>query len=122
MIVINNILETLYSLVKANFLAAVLVFALYLIEINTQFKFFVKQFKWKKSINNARIHRDGDQVSYFIFCSVVYIYDLYKGNVNFKIIAFFVWFITLISLTTILGKLYEKYQGVDPTKADDDFT
>ena len=122
MVGITNILETLFSLVKANFLALILVFVLYLIELNTEFKFFVKQFQWKKSLNNARIHRNGDQVYYFVFCTAIYIYDLYKGNVNFSVISFIIWLITLIILSTIFGKIYDKYQGVDPKKADDDFT
>ena len=122
MVGITNILETLFSLVKANFLALILVFVLYLIEINSDFKLFVKQFQWKKSLKNARIHRNGDQVLYFIFCTAVYIYDLYKGNVNFSVISFIIWLITLIILSTIFGKIYDKYQGVDPKKADDDFS
>jgi hypothetical protein len=118
--IINSIIDVFLCLLKANLLATVLVFGLYLIEINSEFKLFVKQFKWKKSINNARIQRNGTQVYYFIFCCGVYIYDLYKSNVNFTIISFVIWLITLIFLSTILGKIYDKYQGVDPNKADDD--
>jgi hypothetical protein len=119
---INDIFNVLVSLVKANILAVAVVFVFYLIEINSDFKLFVKQFQWKKSLKNARIHRDRDQVSYFIFCTAVYVYDLYKGNVKFSVISFIFWFALLIFLSTIFGKIYDQYQGVDPKKADDDFS
>jgi hypothetical protein len=119
---INDIFNVLVSLIKANILVVAIVFVLYLIEINSDFKLFVKQFQWKKSLKNARIHRDRDQVSYFIFCTAVYVYDLYKGNVKFSVISFIFWFALLIFLSTIFGKIYDQYQGVDPEKADDDLS
>lgn len=118
----ENIISIILSLIKANIFAAILVFLLYLIEINTNFKLFVKQFKWKKSTKNARIHRNGDQVYYFIFCCIVYVYEIYKGTISLTIISFIIWLILLIILSTIFGKLYDKYQGIDPGKADDDYT
>ena len=119
---INDVLNVLVSLIKANILAVAIVLVLYLVEINSDFKLFVKQFQWKKSIKNARIHRNRDQVLYFIFCTAVYIYDLYKGNVNFSVISFIFWLAALIFLSTIFGKIYDQYQGVDPQKADDDLS
>jgi len=119
---INDVLNVLVSLIKANILAVAIVLVLYLVEINSDFKLFVKQFQWKKSIKNARIHRDRDQGYYFILCTAVYIYDLYKGSIDFSIISFIIWLAMLIFLSTIFGKIYDQYQGVDPQKADDDLS
>jgi len=118
----ENALNVVLSFVKANFLAALVVFFLYLIERNSEWILFVKQFKWKKSQKNARIHRHRDQVYYFIFCILVYIYDIYNNNIHFTAFSFTIWFTLLIVFSTFFGKLYYKYQGVDPNKADDDFS
>jgi len=117
-----QILDIYYSLIKANFLIAAIVIILYIIEINTKLILFVKQFKWKKSLKNAKIHRDRDQGSYFIFCCLVYLFDLFKGNIRFTIISFIFWIISLVFLATLFGKIYDRYQGIDPNKADDDYT
>lgn len=70
---------------------------------------------------NAKRSRNGDQVYYFVFCIIVYIYDL-LNNLEFTFLSFILWFVILITLSTYFGKIYDKYQGVDPNKADDDFT
>jgi hypothetical protein len=119
---VSNFLNIILSILKANVLTSLIVFVLYLIEINSDFKFFVKQFKWKKSVRNAEIHRNRDQVSYFILAIIVYIYDIYNNNLEFTFISFVIWVAILITLSTIFGKIYDKYQGVEPNKADDDFS
>ena len=118
----DSLINVIVSILKSNFIAIIIVFMSFVIESFTDFKFLIKDFKWKKSLKNARIHRNGNQVYYFILTSIVYAYDLYKGNLEFTFIAFAIWLAILITLSTILGKIYDKYQGVDPNKADDDYT
>jgi hypothetical protein len=118
----NNLLSIIISIFKAGLISLFIVIGLYLIEKNSELIFFVKEFKSKKSIRHAEINHDRDQGYYFIITSIVYIYDLYKGYVEFTYISFIIWFAILITLSTIFGKIYDKYQVIDPNKADDDYT
>jgi hypothetical protein len=83
---------------------------------------FIKQFKWEKNRRKAEIHLDGATFTYYVFTMGVFIYDIIKGNVIFHIIPIVIWLVIMIILTIIFRDLYDKYQGYDPNKADDDYS
>ncbi len=119
---IDEFYNILFSILKANIFAAILVILFYLIEIKYNLKIFIKYFTWKKSQKNARIATDGNTGYYAIFCLFIFIYDIVKKNVKFNFISVLLWLIIIIILSSTFHKLYSKYQGVDPNKADNDYT
>ena len=88
----------------------------------THYSIFIRYFKWKKSTRNAEIASDGNTVYYVIVCLIVFIYDVYKHHVKFSFLNVIFWLIIMTMLALIFHKLYAKYQGLDPTKADDDYS
>jgi len=121
MMVIESVLPTLSSIIKANFIIVGIVLVVYILEVVANLKIFIRYFTWKKSLNNARIAANGNSGYYFIACLFVYISDIYRGNVNANLISIIVWLVLMIVLTSFFHHYYNKYQGVNPTKADDDF-
>lgn len=94
----------------------------YIIEINSDFRLFVKQIKWKKSNRNAEIHLNGGPISYLVLVFTVFVYDVLKENINFNFLTILFWFIITIISVKIFLKYYTEYQGVDQNKADDDYS
>ncbi|MAT39343.1 MAG: hypothetical protein CL946_07040 [Ectothiorhodospiraceae bacterium] len=120
--VVHAVKSAILSLLKANVLASIVVFFLYLVESNSDYKLFVTHFKWKKSRKYARVFRHTFQAYFFIFCVCIFFYDLFRGSFDLSMISFVVWLILLLTLTMALGKFHDKYQGVDPNKEDDDLS
>ena len=114
--------KVLYSIVKANIYATLIILIVYVFEVSFNLKIFIKYFTWKKSRRNAEIAADGNTGYYVIFCCGVFIYDILNGFIafNFANVVFWLTIMTILALT--FHKLYSKYQGVDPNKRDDDFT
>ena len=120
--VIMGFLSSIFSIIKANLIILGILIVTYIIEVNSNFKLFIDHFKWKKSIRNAEIAANGNTIYYLIFCLAVFVYDMIKNNVKFNFINILFWLIIMTMLTFIFHRLYSKYQGVDPNKADDDYT
>lgn len=112
----------LTSLVKANIYALIIVSIVYILERVFKLKIFYGYFRWKKSQKNARIAADGDTGYYFIFCGLIYAYDIWKGHIQYHWLSTVIWVVCLIFLSIVFHDLYSNYQGVDPNKKDSDFT
>ena len=108
-----NISFTLISYVKANILAAIIVFLVYIIEINTGLKIFYGYFKMKKSPKNAKIAADGNTGYYIIFCLIVFTYDIFYSALNFHFLTALIWFLFIIPSAIVLHKVYNRYQVVN---------
>ena len=119
---LNTIKNVIYSIVKAHLIICGILIISYIIEINTNFKLFIKHFQWKKSIRNAEIALDGHSVFYFAIVLIFFIYEIIKKKIDLYFFSIVLWLVIMICLLLIFRKYYNKHQGVDPTKADDDFT
>ena len=111
-----------YSIVKAHIFIIIILFVTFLLEQLLGLRLFIKPFMWKKNARKARIYLDGDTFTYFVFNVGVFIYDIIKGNVSYHFIPIIIWLVIMIILTIIFRDFYNKYQGYDPNKADDDYT
>ena len=118
----NKIFLILYSICKSHLIIIGILILTYFIEEITGLKLFIRQFKWKKSTKNALIHLDGDSWLYFLFVLGVFIFDIFKKRIPFEFSSVIIWLSIMIFLVFIFRKYYNKYQGVDPNKADDDYT
>jgi len=114
--------QVLYSILKAHGFIIVILIVTFLLEQLLGLRLFMRQFRWKKNDKMGIIMLDGDSVTYFIFICGVLIYDLYKKNIEFNIVSILVGLVIIIIFTIIFRDLYDKYQGKDPNKADDDYT
>ena len=109
----------------------------FIIEKGTGLDLLIFLFKWKKSTLNAKRHLRGATVEYVLICLGVFIYDLYDKNINLETIDIFgigttpfvngcVVFLLSFSLLPLMTIWFEKYyerdQGHDPDKSDDDLT
>ncbi len=94
----------------------------FIIEKTTGLKLFIDHYTWVKSPANAKILSDGDSGYFIILNIIVFIYNIYKNNIAFHWITFFLWLFFLLILTRILYKIHYKYQKIDPNKADDDYS
>ena len=121
-----NFLKTtssvIYSIAEAHLIVMGILALSYIIEVNTNLRLLIKHFKWRKSIRNAEIALDGHSVFYFVFVMAVFIYDIIEKKVDLNFISIGLWLGIMICLLTLFRKCYKKYQGVDPDKADDDYT
>ena len=118
----NNFLSICISIGKANLIAIGIVILSYIIEKLTGLKMFIDHYRWIKSENNAETLSIGDTVYYFILNLIVFIYDIYKGEIEFHVISIVTWLLLVGILTQIFYIIHGKYQKVDPNKADNDFT
>ena len=120
--IISELESVIFSITKAHIFIIIILFISFLFEKMLDLHLFIKQFIWKKNKKKAEIHLDGATFTYFVFIKGVFIYDIIKGNIDFHIIPIVIWLVIMIILTIICRDLYDKYQGFDPNKADDDFS
>ena len=118
----NNFLSICISIGKANLIAIGIVILSYIIEKLTGLKMFIDHYRWIKSENNAETLSIRDTVYYFILNLIVFIYDIYKGEIEFHVISIVTWLLLVGILTQIFYIIHGKYQQIDPNKADNDFT
>ncbi|MGD9489409.1 MAG: hypothetical protein AB7W47_15435 [Calditrichaceae bacterium] len=111
-----------YSIIKANSLFLGIVGITYIIEKFTGLSLFVDQFKWKKSQNNAEALLVRDSVNYFFLLAGVFIFDLYKENIELNPLSIGIWLVIVVILIRLFRKYHSKYQAVDPGKTDDDYS
>ena len=118
----NNFSSICISIGKANLITIGIVILSYIIEKLTGLKLFIDHYRWIKSENNAETLSIGDTVYYFILNLIVFIYDIYKGEIEFHVISIVTWLLLVGILTQIFYIIHGKYQQIDPNKADNDFT
>ena len=111
-----------FSILKGHLILICLITISYLIEMITTLSLFVDQFKWKKSLENAEMLSDRDSSYYFLFMAGVFIFDIYKNNIEVSAFSIIGWLVMMIFLAIIFRKFHFKYQGVDPNKDDADFS
>lgn len=58
---------------------------------------------------------------YLIFVSAVFGYDVYRGKIDLKFESILIFAIIMMWLLMIFRKYFNKYQGIDPTKKDNDY-
>ena len=134
---IELIVDVFTSIGKAQLIVIGIVSVSYLIEKITGFGLFVDHFTWKKSVSNTRVLKTGDTFYYIVICTGVFIYDLYNRNIDLQSIdifgigtraftngcvIFILWGYSMRWLVTGFRWFYDKYQGVDSNKSDDDLT
>ena len=119
---IDTIWSIFFSIIKAHIFILIVLFLTYFIEVTTPLILFVKQFQWKKSPRNAEIHLNGDTAYYLIILLGFYFYEIYEDNVELSLNTFSLWVLMVLPVLTFFRKFYNKYQGVDPNIADDDYT
>jgi len=111
----------IFSLLKANIIAVVIILISYVVESSTSLRLLVTRFKWKKNYKYAEQAANGNSGFYAILCTIVLIIDIKNGIIEFSLLNIFVWFIILVALIIIVKKLYFKFQGIDIAKKEDDF-
>ena len=119
---LNEILSVFYTILKANFFVAVIIIISDIIEMNSNFYLFVKDFKQIKDKKNAKMAANAHTVYYFFVCLFVFIYDLFKHNVALNVLTALLWIIIMIFLIIIFWKTYNKYQGKEPNNEDDNIS
>lgn len=134
---IELIFSVTISIIKSQLFVAALYIGSFVIEKSTSLKLLVHHFNWKKSTLNAKKSLNGASVEYVVICTGVFIYDLYNKHIDLQSIdifgigttaftnggvVFLLWFYTMRWLVTGFRWFYDKYQGVDPNKSDDDLT
>jgi hypothetical protein len=113
--------KTVLSIFKAQIIVICIFIGSYLLESMTELKLLFWEFKWKKNLRNANAARDGNAVYYFFTMLAVYIYDCVTNKIDFNVISLIIWFIIALSFAIVFAKIYNKYQGFDPSKANDEF-
>lgn len=98
-----------------------LILASAVIERVTGLHLFVDHFRWKKSPNNAQIIKSRDTVYYIIYMVACFVYLLVKDKLPHLGLAIPGWISTMVIVTVGLRKFYDRYQGVDPNKSDDNY-
>jgi hypothetical protein len=98
-----------------------LILASVVIEKITGLSLFVDQFRWKKSPNNALNIKARDTVYYIIYMVACFVYFLVKGKLPHVALAIPGWIFTMVIAVIYQRKFYDRYQGVDPSKSDDDY-
>ena len=117
-----DIIHILKSIGKAHVIILLIVIWSLIIEFSTGIKLFVDNYKWKKSIRNAEDASTRDSTFYLIVMISVFIYDIIKKNVDFNPLNIIIWIIIVSILVKVFYKIHNKYQAVDPKKANDDLT
>ena len=119
---IDVVSKMLLNIVKANIIVLIIILLSAIIERLFGVILFIKYFKWKKSPNNADIAADAHSGYYLVIMVIFYLYEIVKGNIEFKVTVTILWFVICIILIIIFHKFYNKYQGIDANRNDDDFT
>ena len=119
---IQDLLEMIELIIKTDLLVIAIIILSYVVEKYTRLRLLVAHFKWEKSPHNARIAADGHAVYFFFFALVIFIYAMVKGFYRFTALGTIVWLIAMISTAVWIRKIYFKHQGVDKSKADDEFS
>ena len=122
MLVLKSIINVFVAILKAHLLAILIIILSYIIENVTGLKLFIDHFKWKKSVENAKILVNRDSVLFFVLSFSVYMYNVYKGITCGNFYCVVLWLIVMTFLLKMYRRLYNKYQGIDKTKRDDDYT
>ena len=117
-----NIELLFYSIIKAHIIILLIVILSFIIEKLTGLKLLIDHYTWRKSVKNREVLSTGDSGFYIIFNLIVFIYDHYSSEQDIFIPNFFIWLILLSILTYLFYKIHFKYQRIDPTKTDDDYT
>lgn len=110
----------IYILIKSQLLVFLVILISFIVENLTSLKLFIDHFLWEKSPKNAEIGADGTTGYYFIFCTSVFGYHIYKGYLEFTFFNIIVWLLVIAPLTGYFRKTYDKYQKIDPNKPDDE--
>jgi hypothetical protein len=116
------IIPVIYSLLKAHIILIGIVAISYIIEKITPLRLLYDHFKWEKSVKNAEAALDLHTFLYILFIMSVLIYDIYIENVKFEVLPIVIWISLMIIFVRFFRKYYNKYQGVDKNKSDNDFS
>ncbi len=119
---INDFLNILIVIGKANLLVLVLIFLSYILEKTTGIRIVIDNYKWKKSPRNAFDASNRDSFIYFVVNLLWFIYYIKKDEIGFTFINIVLWTIIIFFLTKVFFRFHHKYQAIDPNKADDDFS
>lgn len=118
----DNIVNIFISIGKAHLIGIAIVILSYIIEKSTGLKLLIDHYTWIKSRNNIEVLSTRDTGNYLILNSIVFIYDIYNGNIGLNFISIAIWLVLIIILTKVFYRIHKKYQKYDPNKADDDYT
>lgn len=134
---IELIIDVFISIGKAQLIVGIVYIISFLIEKITGLTLIIDNFTWKKSTLNAKRSLNGASVEYVVICIGVFIYDIYNRHIDLQSIdifgigtssyvngwvVFILWGYSMRRLVTGFRWFYDKYQGVDPNKSDDDLT
>lgn len=118
----ENIYNIVYSIVKAHLLICAIIIVSFIIERFTPLVLFIKQFKGKKSSNNARAFLESTTYIYILFLLSILVYDIVKGKIQIESTSLIIWALVMFWLVHLFRKFIRKYQKVDPDKSDHDFS
>jgi len=95
-----------------------LILIIYTYELITGKLILVHWFLFKKDLKSAYGSAIIESILYFFFNIGFGVYKAFiKKNVS-EDFSFFIWFVIILCLSIIVGRLYYKYQGIDPDKPD----
>jgi len=118
----NEYIDILICFFKAHTIAILIIFISYIIEKTTKFKLLIYNYNWEKSLRNADAAATRDSGNYLIINFLVFVYDIYMGNIGLNIINIIIWLIIISILTKTFYRIHLKYQAVDIKKSDDDYS
>ena len=120
----ESLLSVIITLAKGNLIVIGLLVTIFIIEKLTGLKLNIYQyFYWAKNKKNADTITYSDIMTYKIILIIVVIYDMVYSSlpVNFYTIIVAISYIFPFT-DFVLLKIHRKYQKVDPSKDDNDFS
>lgn len=119
---IDTIISVLFSILKSHLYLIGIIIGSFIIESITGLKLFIDNYLNPKSPKNADAVSSRDTFLYFVLNLVVFLYDINTEHIELNFISIFLWFAIIIFLTKYFFRLHKKYQKVDHTKSNDDYS
>lgn len=118
----DYLIDALLILGKAHLLILLIVISVWIIEITLGLNLLVKMYIWKKNPKLAMSTTDLDSLVYVLLNIGAYLYYQIHGEPHFHWLTFLIWFGSLVLLSYLFRKIHYRFQGIDPDKAEDDYT
>ena len=120
----ESLLSIIITLAKGNLIVIGLLVAIFIIEKLTGLKLNIYQyFYWTKNKKNADTITYSDIMTYKIILIIVVIYDMVYSSLPVNFYTIIVAILYIFPFTDfVLLKIHRKYQKVDPSKDDNDFS